>query len=233
MRANSFTRAPICLIQWGSIEETDELNAIVSAITNEFPTKQLSVPHISTVRISEPTPSAFLDGVRGFLRAHANLQTVYISAHGLQNGLSFDGTEVPVSHQELGEAIRLGTLHRHGLTLVLGCCYAFAPMSQLRTNLPKSIAYVYGFEATPHASDVANLMVPVLTDEQRLYHGLAAVDVAPGGDFVQQYQDALSKVLDDHLGDPAARVQNADGLAVGMYHQDAPGRWTGRAIRLR
>jgi hypothetical protein len=220
------------MVQWGPIEETDELNVIVSTMVAQFPGRNLHVPCVSTMRITEPTPSAFRESVRAFLRGHENLQTVYLSAHGLQTGLSFERNARPISPRQIGETIRLGTLHRSGVSLVLGCCYAFDRLNTLRNEMPSSISWLYGFEAAPRASDVANLMVAVLADDQRLFNNLATVGVNPGPDFAANYRRGLEAVLNAHHGAPADLVQpGGAGVAVGEYHQEAR-RWTGRLIRL-
>lgn len=152
---------------------------------------------IGGFRFTSGSGAEFLAGVRAVLSVWNNPQVLYLSMHGNTDILSFDkaGTAT-IGFGQLSEVLAQSLIPEAALSLVLGCCKALDPQSDLLKTLPESVLEVYGFTGSPPASCVAKLFVGVLLDNARLYHDFHAQNQAIFGGGITG-EDGMNTAFED------------------------------------
>lgn len=230
----TFPRTAVIFVQWGPLHEPHEAHEAGTVLRLQLKeeAREVRAPYVTSLRITEPDPGAFLQALEWILAAHPSVQVLYLSAHGLRGGgLCFDteGTsEIP--YADVGAALGAGL---HGLdarpVVVFGACYALATETNVTNAMPAGVLEVVGFTATPSPSDVAALIAGLLkSDEERLEKVIkAAADAANAGQDVAAAAEAADDAHDQRLD---RFVAGRNGVAIRHLQRDDQGHWTGYTI---
>ncbi len=237
--------APVIMIHWGAAGETDEFEEARQVLEIYLPEALAGrQPDVCYCRVHEADPNEFLQGLSELIGKNPDFQTVYISAHGNTQGLSFDSIGRRfVIYRDICRILNVGTLTRTSLRLVLGSCEAMSEDVKIESFLGRSFSEVAGFTATPKADDVAALMAGVMKSDMELFGKLseanksvcaAAKHPVSLEQFSREIQSRFEQVVDEHVDKPAELVVNNAGVFVVVAKRDPQsGNWKRRRQRLR
>lgn len=157
--------APILMVQWGPEEDWNELQFAEDLLEINLDSLEARhlMPRVRTVRVTLGHADIFLRRMERALLENAEVQVVYISAHGERDQLGFRGGDW-VPYSDLARHLRNG-VQSSNVTLILGTCCALDPESTWLSDLPPSINRVAGFTAKPWDSDVAAMLASILLDD--------------------------------------------------------------------
>ena len=245
MNKSMKSQSPIALVHWSDPKaEYDELGEIkllleATLFGGDLLAQAKRVPEIAELRISNSSLNAMRRELTCFLRRHANLQLLYFSCHGNEDGFSFDERGDPtIPYSEFGEMLN-SALSRHDCVhIVFGSCLAMASSICIEQYMPRSIYAVSGFTGCPKATDVAALQASIIQDDVALFEELSnASEIANRSEIVdrkiQEVRFKWQTIINQRKEDPKREIRSQSGVAVVTANRDEKGEnWNRRILLL-
>lgn len=231
-----FSQTAVCLLQWGPLHEPDEPFEAARCLRLQLKEegRENRLPHVTSLRVTEPSSASFLEALRWMVTAHRDLQVLYVAAHGVADAFCFDvdGRET-LSHADFCGALA-AAIHGHAChpVVVFGACYSLAPDGQLPRSMPEEVLELLGFTATPSPADVADLIAGVLKSDEEVLGKVteaAAAAANSGGDVAE----AAEAAFDAHESRIARFVRGSGGGEIRHLVRGSFGGWTGTTIPIR